>query len=356
MTEEDVLEEMAIEDVMDDTRMGPVSMALVLLLIALLVVAGVCSVAIAIINNGHVAVPDVADAMLMVLGLILLAIIKKPARHIILVFTLGYSLIDFCVLVVLVLQGETVATLARAIFDVLAVFAAIHYFIGDHHSINQLSLVFAMFFVVQLINIAIIAVTVVLLGKSTFVLVPPILEGLVLLVFIILIMRPSIREGSLGKIMNANLLAVESLFSDSPKACIRREDIDGILGIDRTKWVPAEADGPIDSLHVARIYDKKREFLITSKVWKGEDEIRISIEQDLKSKTFGKSFVLKGHVEEVDGENTYLRIYGNEGFFLRIRILEPTDDSVARQIISNGGDGSPYFDSKSEKQESEREI
>ena len=353
---EDVLEEMAIEDVMDDTRMGPVSTALVLLLIALLVAAGVCSVAIAIMDNGKVAAPDVADAMLLVLGLIMLAIVKKPARHIILVFTLGYALIDFCTLLALVLQGETIATLARAIFDVLAIFAAIHYFIGDHHSINQLSLVFAMFFVIQLITIAIIAVTVLLLGKSTLELVPPIVEGLVLLVFIILIMRPSIREGSLGKIMNANLLAVESLFSDSPEACIRRQDVDGLLGIDRSNWVPGEADGPIDSIHTAKIYDKKREFLVTSKIWKGEDEIRISIEQDLKSKTFGRSFVLKGHVEETDGENTYLRLYGHDGFFLRILIMEPTDDSVARQIISNGGDGSPYFDSKSEKQESGHDM
>ena len=353
---DDLLERIAIEDVIDDTHMGTVSKLLVLIQIMLLFAAGVCSLAIVIINEGDVAATVVADVMLLVLGLIMLGLINKPARHVILVFTLGYALIDFCTLLTLVLQGQTAATLARAIFDILVVSSAIHYFIGDRHSINQLTLVFAMFLVVQIVSILIAASTAMLLGRSFFKLVPMILEGLAILVFIFLLLRPGIREGTLGKFLNTSLLAVESLFSSSPEACIRREDVNGVLGIDRSNWTAGEADGPIDSLHIARIYDKKREFLITSKIWKGEDKIRISIEQDLKSKTFGDSFILKGHVEETDGEDTYLRIYRDDGFFLRILIMEPNDASTVRQIISNGGDGSPYFDSKREKEESKNEM
>ena len=69
----------------------------------------------------------------------------------------------------------------------------------------------------------------------------------------------------------------------------------------------------------------------------------MSIAPDIKYKLYGSGFVLRGHSIEEYGGVKYLRLYGDDGFFLRILIEEgdlrkPTEDDDYFEPVEYVGD------------------
>ena len=113
---------------------------------------------------------------------------------------------------------------------------------------------------------------------------------------------------------------MESALPVSPKAVIYSEDVDALVGKDMSGWVAGE--GPIESYYEAIIHDNGRKFTITSKKWKGEDDIRIGADQVLKTTSFGSGFVLEGFSQEEEDGKTFIRLYGGIGQYMRLQVVD----------------------------------
>ncbi len=54
----------------------------------------------------------------------------------------------------------------------------------------------------------------------------------------------------------------------------------------------------------------------------GDDEVRLTFAPDVRYMPYGKGFILRDHsIEEADGAR-YLRLYGDDGLFIRLLIEE----------------------------------
>ena len=76
----------------------------------------------------------------------------------------------------------------------------------------------------------------------------------------------------------------------------------------------------IESEYTATVRDGNRVVFLTACRWKGSDEIRISITPDIMHRPYGSGFVLTGHSMEDIEDRRYLRLYGEDGFFIRLVI------------------------------------
>ena len=86
-----------------------------------------------------------------------------------------------------------------------------------------------------------------------------------------------------------------------------------------------EGEGPIESEYTTEVHDGKKTLQVISYTRRDEDAVRLTILPNIKSRTYGRGFILRAYsVEELDGSR-YLRLYGDEGFFLKILLRDDAD-------------------------------
>ena len=152
-----------------------------------------------------------------------------------------------------------------------------------------------------------------------------IVECLFLITYMFLLLRPGIRDDSVKSRIRRGIEIVDSMMISAPSAYIDAKCKDALTGKDRSEWAANEGDGPIESEYTTEVHDGRKVLRLISYRWKGEDEVRFTVLPDLKSRTYGRGFVLRAHsVEERDGIS-YLRLYGDEGFFLKILLLDSAE-------------------------------
>ena len=106
---------------------------------------------------------------------------------------------------------------------------------------------------------------------------------------------------------------------------IDEKDMPALIGTDRSGWVQKEDAGPIESECVTEVHDGNRMALLTSSKWRGEEDIRISIVPNINDRPYGYGFVLRAHsVEELEGSR-YLRLYGDDGFYLKLLVRSDSE-------------------------------
>ena len=76
------------------------------------------------------------------------------------------------------------------------------------------------------------------------------------------------------------------------------------------------------SEYTATVRDGDRTTFLLSYRWRDDDAIRMAVASDTKYRPYGSGFVLRGHSVENADDARYLRLYGDEGFFVRPLIEE----------------------------------
>ena len=289
-------------------------------------------IAICLIASSIIAIYDIASssdttdlpfkAMCvceMLPGLLILYYIKKPVRYHIFIFASLMGLLDMISDIGDIDQISTLILLTVFI-DLIYIISGIHAFLGDRHSASRL---FYISLAVVFLNGAALVLNLSSddLKTMLFIILELAFNLAAYLLFTMFLLQPGVRDETMGRKLKICMTSVEAMMSLSPEAYIYRKDVDAILGIDKTAWVKNEK-GPIESQHKAELYDGNRVFSIYSKKWRGDDTINISIDQRILTNTYGKSFPVRSYVFEETDNGTYLRIYSNDGVFLRILLSD----------------------------------
>lgn len=258
----------------------------------------------------------------------------KPVRYTLMIFPVTMGFIGLANSVQ-ALSGDlsAISITGLIIFSsLLYMFSGIHAFLGDRHSASRL------FYVsVGLGGLYLLPVAITMLMGTGDDEVPLSLQGDLLtvfsfLLFALFLLQPGVRDETMKRKMKIGMAGVEAMLSVSTDAFVPRDDVPAMLGEDMESWT-YEDDGPVECYRKTIMYDGKREFIITSQRWRGGSEISISVDQRLITSSYGKAFVLKGSSrEEIDGEE-YVRIYGADGTFMRIRLGDPVHRRSIRSLI-----------------------
>jgi len=271
----------------------------------------------------------ILDCLLAIIpAVLMLKYLNRNVRVIILIFTVFQSvtgLIDACA-DALEIQTEGLAIIIVMIFmDCMLLFSGIHCYLGDRHSASRLFFINLILLVLCIFSL--LPTFIVANGPSVSILLISIADILTIVIFMILLVQPGVREELIGRRMKRDLVIVESIMTSSSDVYIYVDDVPTLLGLDRSKWYDCSPDSPYACFGVVRVHDPPKEFLFYSRIWKGENFIRMGVDQDLQTDSYGWSFPLRAHTIEQTPEGPYVRLYGDNGFYMRIRMKErPKND------------------------------
>ena len=294
-------------------------------------------VLLAIILNGQFGTFElrtVADCLFSIIpGTLFFLYLKRNVRTVILVYALYESITGISSMLVELYTdtaGNTPMAITMLFMYLLLLSGGIHCYIGDRHSATRLFFIDLIILLIDLILKIPELITLPLMQT-----IIGILDMLEVFTFIILLIQPGVREELITRRMKRGMVAVESIMSSSSETCIYREDIPALVGIDRSNWMVCGPDSPYESFGIVKVHDPPKEFLFCSRIWKGEDFIRIGIDQELNTDAYGWSFPLRKHFVEETPDGLYLRLYGDDGFFMKIRVVEAPDRPPRRPLIKH---------------------
>ena len=97
-----------------------------------------------------------------------------------------------------------------------------------------------------------------------------------------------------------------------------------ITGADRSGWKDNGDTDRIASEYTAVVREEGKTTYLISYRWREDDAVRITVSSETKFRPYGSGFVLRSHsIENADGVR-YLRLYGDDGFFVRL-IIEDSE-------------------------------
>ncbi len=279
------------------------------------------------VDWGYILMPAYAYS-----GVVILLSLDKPLRFAVFMAGVTFGTMNmFQQLVILTQIGTAPSAVLAVIMDLAMIISSILCLMGDRYgSLRLLGICLISFsttFSAQMMDV--LGLTDYTLGYTTFWWM--IVECVFLVVFMIVLLRPGMREESVKSRMRKGVIVVGSKLVSDPLVSIRAKDVNALTGSDTSGWTVNDDGDPIESEYTAEVRDGKKIVYLTSCRWRGDDEIRVSIAPDIKYRLYGSGFVLRGHSIEESGGSKYLRLYGDDGFFLRILIEEgdlsrPTED------------------------------
>jgi len=262
-------------------------------------------------------------AIMIIPGLSILKFIDWPPRYTI------FSYAVFCGILQIVYSLSNIGSMS--LIDYIDIFLGLmmitsgtHCLFGDRHSATRLLIISVVILILDLGEIFISLVYVLGAGTGLLALALSSLTTISEIIYMTFLVRRDVREEGIDRTLRDSMATVESMLTNSHEAFMYRDEIGSLLGEDRSRWVDEES-GPIASRCTTYVYDEKNTFIISSKVWRSTGEIMISIDQDLKTEPFGKGFILRSHAFETTEDGEYLRLYGDDGMYLRILIQERPD-------------------------------
>jgi len=224
--------------------------------------------------------------------------------------------------------GSIPTAILSTLMDFAMIISCILCLIGDTHSPYRLlgicAIHFANMFTAQMLDVIGLMDT---LGETTFWWTT--LACLFIILYMFLLLRPGIREDTIKSRIKKGITVIDSSYVTGPSAAISDKDVAALLGEDRSAWTPDVDMGRISEYRTAVHEDDKVSYLVTY-VWDDEEKVRMTMASDTDYKPYGSGFVLVGHsFEDADGAR-YLRLYGEEGIFIKLLVVE---GEIARESI-----------------------
>lgn len=276
---------------------------------------------------------DVASAAFFILcGAILLLSTKRPAWFCIFIIGLLFGLSSLISSMPSFTGGSDALTTVVALMNVIMILSAIHSYLGDRHSVTRMLVITVILLSLELSLYALLVALGISFKEDFWLLISPTLELWFLVLFIVFLLRPGVREETMGRKMKRGAVVVESMLSSGPEAFIYRDEAKALVSEDRSGWSVLEGAGPIRASYQATVYDGPRMFLFTAKEWK-DGTVSVDIDQKLKTPAYGQSFPLRGHAVYRDGASEYLRLYGDEGFFISLLMADVPKEKHRHSIF-----------------------
>ena len=256
-------------------------------------------------------------------GVVILMALDKSPRFAIFMSGATFGAMNMVQMLVIITQIAPVpSAILGVIMDLAMIISSILCLMGDRYSTFRLlgiSLIsFSSVFTAQMLDV--LGITDHMFGYTTFWWM--IVNSVFLVIFIILLLRPEMREESVKSRLMKGIAVVDSKLVSAPSMSIGAKDVNALTGSDTSRWTFNDDANPIASEYTAETHGGKMAVRITSCRWRGDARIRISISPDVKYRLYGSGFVLIGHSIEESGGSRYLRLYGEDGFFFRILIDE----------------------------------
>ena len=271
------------------------------------------------VEGGYLFMTIYADS-----GVIIILSTKRSPRFIIFLAGITFAAMNMVQQAAILTIGDFPVAWLFITMDFVMIMSSILCVLGDHYSAMRLLGIAAIdLLATYSVQMGEVVGLTHMYGYTTFWWM--IVECLFLLTYIILLLRPGIRDDSVKTRIRRGVQVVDSMMISAPSAYIDIGCKEALTGEDRSGWTVNDGDSPIESEYTTAVHDGKKVLNIISYRWRGEDEIRMTIIPNLKSRPYGRGFVLRAHtVEEADGVR-YLRLYGDEGFFLRILLKAPEE-------------------------------
>ena len=259
-------------------------------------------------------------------GTVIALTTDRSPRFSIFLAGITFAILNMVQQIVLLQQELMPTSILSLIMDFAMIVSSILCLIGDRHSALRLLGIclihFATTFTAEMS--VVLEINTSTFGDYTFLWM--IFECTFLIVFMLLLLRPGIREESLKSKIRKGVAVVDSILVSEPSIYIDSKDVEAITGKDPSKWIRKCDTGPIESEYTAEIREDRKVTYLTAYRWEGEDLIRICISPRLEWRSYGSGFALEGYsIEESDGCR-YLRLYGDDGFYLKIPIKEVVED------------------------------
>ena len=255
-------------------------------------------------------------------GVVIILSADRSPRFAVFVAGITFAVMNAIQQLVIITQIGTVpSAILSVIMDIAMVICSILCLTGDRHSSLRLlgiSIIhFANVFTAQMLDV--LEITDHMFGYTTFWWM--IVECLFLVVFMVVLMLPEVREESVKSRIKKGVTVVGSKLVSEPGVSVLSKDVDALTGKDQSGWISVGV-GPVESEYNTLVRDGNKDVRLTACRWKGEDVIRIFIAPEIKHRLFGSGFVLRGYSIEDDGDKRYLRMYGDDGFFVRMLIAD----------------------------------
>ena len=136
--------------------------------------------------------------------------------------------------------------------------------------------------------------------------------------------RPEIRDVSPTEELKVRLARVESSYTMDPRCYMPLRDLVMILGLTDNGWTFHES-GPVEKECRGRIIgETKRHWAVVVKKWRSEDFCRVIISPEEQSRgSWGLRFELMHYHFTELRDKGFIRIYGNDGFFIDMFTEDP---------------------------------
>lgn len=258
-------------------------------------------------------------------GILVILTSRKPPKYAVIITSVTLAL---CVLIKLFTTPYSrpiTDILITLVYCAILVMSAISYCMGTRHSAWRITVLVVIHAVLCIGNIAF----------SLYLSVPwhdlwkECTEELLALVFcatfIYYLQQPAVKEDSVNKLMKTGVGSLEAVAVSRPSIFIRESALKEMLGETTSTW-KFYKDGPLVSEGVSEIVDQKKVFRCSSKVWRGENFIRVSFDRVASDSTYGNGFEIRNIVYSNEVLGRFVYLYGREGFFIKLRVVSEEEE------------------------------
>lgn len=265
-------------------------------------------------------------------GVIVLLCANRPPRIAIFVGGITFAVMNFIEQIVIITQiGNVPSAILSTIMDVVMFICSLLCLIGDRHSSVRLLWIcvihFATVFTAQMLDVLEITD---MFDNTTFLWMT--LSCIFLIMFILLLLRPGIREESVKSRIRKGIAVVGPKLVTGPSASISKKDVSALIGKNRSGWTDNVNAECVTSEYTTAVHEEDRTTYLISYIWKDEQDIRITVTSESVYRPYGSGFILRSYsIEKADG-NRYLRLYGDDGFFIRLLIEQDEVESIDEDL------------------------
>ena len=156
------------------------------------------------------------------------------------------------------------------------------------------------------------------------------------LVFISYLARPDIRDVEPSEELKIRLARVEASYTMSSACYISLRNLVNILEYTDTGWTFFE-EGPVEKQYTGYITDEThRKWALVCRKWKDEDFVRAVLSpEEYSHGAWGLKFEIMHHHFTLVNDKGFVRIYGNDGFFIELYTENPRiykDNAVSHAL------------------------
>ncbi len=307
----------------------------VVLGVVMIVVGVLCLIKLISVLDQHMSIHGYP--LLIPAGILVILTSRKPPKYAVLITTVTLAL---CVLIKLFTSPysrpvtDIVVTL---VYCAVLLYSAASYCMGNRHNAWRITILVAIHAVLLVGNIAF----------SLYLSVPwqdlwkecteEILALVFCFTFIYYLQQPAVKEDSVNKLMRTGVSSLEAVAVSRPTVYIREAALKEMLGQTTATW-KFYKEGPLASEGRSEIVDQKKVFECSSKVWRGENFIRVSFDRVDNDSTYGNGFEIRNIVYTDEDLGRFVYLYGREGFFVKLRVVSEEEEQEQNEAETERDD------------------